>query len=182
MIQPIATRTLVEGTHKISVYAASLYDGPLQKLVRQKNHGGMYSSMQLGRLVVELVDCERIAPDLLVPIPLHWRKKAKRGFNQAEIIGKAVAKKLSIPLVECIIRIKDTKPQHELTRLERIANLEGAFAINPKYQNTMSDLIKDKHITIIDDQVTSGATINAMARHFFKYKPARISVISACRK
>lgn len=104
---------------------------------------------------------KRWAPDFIVPVPLHKRKRKKRGFNQAEILAVEVGKLLGIPCYpKLILRKKYTKPQKNLGRRERKWNLKGNFAI----RSTYSDCIKGKKILIIDDIYTTGSTMDEMAR------------------
>ncbi|MDD5430631.1 MAG: ComF family protein [Candidatus Pacebacteria bacterium] len=93
---------------------------------------------------------------IIVPVPLHKNKQRKRGFNQAEILGKIAAEHLNIVMeARCLKRIKNTATQAELKNHElRKKNVANCFFVeNP-------DLIRDKNILLIDDVFTSGSTIN----------------------
>ncbi len=88
---------------------------------------------------------------LVQPIPLHWRRKNWRGFNQAEVIAKVLAKKFNLKLVDCLERVKQTKPQADLKRKERLANVENIFKVKVKPSGA---------VLIVDDVWTTGATMN----------------------
>lgn len=97
-----------------------------------------------------------IAPDALVPVPIHSSRKRKRGYNQAELIARELSKCSGIPLNTRLIRRKGrTSPLKNLNQLEREKNLKKAFKI---YKND----VKLNTIVIIDDIYTTGSTIDAM--------------------
>ena len=96
---------------------------------------------------------------VLVPVPLERKKLKWRGFNQAEEIGKELANFFGIPLItNCLIKIKETLPQVELSDEERRENIKGAFLVKDK------ELIKNKKILLVDDVYTTGATMEECAR------------------
>lgn len=99
-------------------------------------------------------------PDIIIPTPMHWAKRWQRGFNQADVIAQYIANALQLPLATRIIkRTQKTAPQKELTRTERQKNLRHAFVIPHKN----SARIQGKRIAIIDDVVTTTATMRALS-------------------
>lgn len=95
--------------------------------------------------------------DIVMPVPVHRKKKRKRGFNQAELIAKAIAEYLKIPCeTKLLVRCKNTLPQKEFTPEERRKNLEKAFKI-------MENVVEYKKVLLIDDIYTTGSTIDACA-------------------
>ncbi|GGY86998.1 hypothetical protein GCM10011613_35240 [Cellvibrio zantedeschiae] len=99
-------------------------------------------------------------PDLIIPVPLHWMRRWQRGFNQAEILAQYVADELAIPMATKIVqRTHKTPPQKGLSRIERQKNLRKTFAINSKYLSN----IKDKHVVLMDDVVTTTATVRELS-------------------
>lgn len=107
-------------------------------------------------IIAHLLSLEKF-PDfrsfILVPVPLHKKKLKQRGFNQAEEIGKELAKFLNIPIVaDGLVKIKTTPDQVGLEKEKRKENIRGAFAC-PK-----PGLIQDKKILLLDDVCTTGAT------------------------
>jgi competence protein ComFC len=99
-------------------------------------------------------------PDFTVsPIPLHFSKMKERGFDQAFLIARQVAKVLKLPLEGGLLRrVKATSPQATMTRVERARNIKGAFEIN------RPELIEGKNILLVDDVFTTGATVNEAAK------------------
>jgi len=97
------------------------------------------------------------AADLVTFVPLHSAKKRQRGFNQAALIAKFFSKETNIPFAKVLQRVEYTNTQTHLNRLERKQNVASAFAIMPKQD------IRQKRIILIDDVITSGATIEACA-------------------
>lgn len=97
--------------------------------------------------------------DVLIPIPLSRKKLKSRGFNQSEEIAKKLSKELEIPVIaDCLIKIKETPAQTELSREERRENIKGAFEIKEK------EKVQDKKILLVDDFYTTGATMEEAAR------------------
>lgn len=97
------------------------------------------------------------APQVIVPVPVHRRKKRQRGFNQAELVAKELGKLLKLPVDSSyVVRIEDTTPQKELTRSERKKNLKKAFRVDRTKKPYRS-------VLLIDDIYTTGATVDAIA-------------------
>ncbi len=102
-----------------------------------------------------------IKDSILVPVPLHKNRQRKRSFNQSLEIAKAISKKTNIPLIkDLLLKIKDTTTQTNLDREMRKQNIKASFAFNKKYKS----LAKDSNIIIIDDVMTTGATLNECAK------------------
>ncbi len=91
----------------------------------------------------------------LVPIPLSRAKLKKRGYNQSEILAKGLSKKFGIPVVDCLIRVKETRSQVGLSKKERRENISGAF----KIINHKSSIV-NCNIVLVDDVVTTGSTFS----------------------
>lgn len=105
---------------------------------------------------------EQVRPDALVPVPIHWSRMRRRGYNQAQLIARELSKYSGIPVKEKLIRrCVKTAPLKDLGPLERQNNLKKAFKI---CQND----VKLKTIVIIDDIYTTGSTIDTMAKTFYQ--------------
>jgi ComF family protein len=96
--------------------------------------------------------------DLVVPVPLHWRRRLSRGYNQAERIARPLATLLGLPAATPLVRRRPTPPQTSLDRAERRRNLRGAFA-TPR-----PAALRGRTVALVDDVVTTGATLEAAAR------------------
>ena len=107
-------------------------------------------------------------PEIIIPMPLHWWRHTLRGYNQSAIIAKILGKNLSIPVVQNIIkRHKFTKPQRLLNLKARKQNMRGAFKLK-KTSKTLnkksSKQLNYQHIAIVDDVMTTGNTVNTVAK------------------
>lgn len=95
-------------------------------------------------------------PDLLLPVPLHPRRLAQRGYNQAELLARWLGAILQVPCgTQVLARRRDTPPQVSLSRAARLENLRGAFVVR--------DSLAGKSVALIDDVLTTGATARALA-------------------
>jgi ComF family protein len=115
----------------------------------------------LGKMLGELYKSQfhRWNVNMIIPIPLHHLKKAERGFNQSYFIAKGISKTTIIPLrIRTIKRARFTQSQTTMTLKEREENVEGAFEVR-KMEN-----VKRKNILLVDDVMTTGATINECGR------------------
>lgn len=98
---------------------------------------------------------------VFVPIPLSSKKLRTRGYNQAEILAKELARKFNLEVINCLERIRDTRSQVGLNKKERRENIKGAFEIKIKDQKSK---LKNKNVILVDDVLTSGATISEACR------------------
>jgi len=103
---------------------------------------------------------------VLVPVPLHPRRKNWRGFNQAELIVESLSKKYKQPSGELLKRIVETKTQVGLSKKERKANIKGAFSLN---ESSGESKIRGGSFILVDDVYTSGATMQEAAKVFKRY-------------
>ena len=113
--------------------------------------------------------------ELLTSVPLHWRKAARRGYNQAELLAKGVADALDLPYSPLLKRVVDTRAQAGLEYNERQRNLRKAFAALPNAN------CAKKHVLLIDDVFTTGATLGRCARLIKKTGAAQVSVLTLAR-
>lgn len=115
---------------------------------------------------------------ILIPIPLHWRRLWQRKYNQAALLAQAVAKRAHCPvLLDGLQRLHYRPPQAGLSRAQRLTNLRGNFRVHPKH---LADL-QGKHVILIDDVMTTGATLNACARALKKAKVSRVYALTLAR-
>ncbi len=140
------------------------FDEELQKLAHLFKYKGFSKLIKfLGRFSAESIPDQFTDSDIAVPVPLHFRRKFARGFNQSLLLASGILegldmeRKLSPGILK---RIRYTKTQTKLNNTERIANIKGAFALNPEY----AEVIKGKKITLFDDIATTLATGNECAR------------------
>jgi ComF family protein len=105
----------------------------------------------------------------IVPVPLHPAKKRERGFNQSEIIASAISKVLNEPLQKLVKRNKYTQTQTQMSKNERLTNVNDVFELTDKKSN-----IKLNNYLIVDDVLTTGSTINACATILLEGGASRI--------
>jgi ComF family protein len=111
--------------------------------------------------------------DLIIPVPLHHLKKAERGYNQSHYIAKGLSKTLKIPNKErSIKRIRYTESQTLKNITDRELNVRGAFSVRNKKR------IKGKNILLVDDVITTGATISECARQLLNHGAEKVYAIS----
>lgn len=143
--------------------APYLYSFQMQKLIKKLKYSKRtFLAKDLSVKLAEFIVKENIDKntDVVVPVPMHWFKKWKRGYNQAELLAKNVAELINKPVCNALIRTKYTKPQFNLRKNQRKENLEDMFKINQKYV----DVIKGKRILLIDDIATTCSTTNQCAK------------------
>jgi len=112
--------------------------------------------------------------DIVTPIPLHWLKKILRGYNQAELLSNFLAKQLQIPKKQLLFRKRWTKQQALLNSTKRQKNMKKSFA------NKRSCNFSSKHILLVDDILTTGATLSA-ATKILKSTNNKVTIITIAR-
>lgn len=149
---------------------ANFDEGVLKEAIHQYKYNFIFDVGEiLGKVVSgkllssKLKDKNNIIPDfdIVVPVPLHKKRKAWRGFNQSEVLGKVIAKKLNIKIEKNIlIRKRYTIPQMELGREQRLNNLKGVFVLGAIHELSL----RGKNILLVDDITTTGATLEECAK------------------
>lgn len=152
------------------------YALPISQFITQlKFQHKLYYAQVLADLLITKI--ERHAeglPDCIIPVPLHKKRLRQRGFNQALEIARPIAKRYDIKLdAYCCTRVISTAPQMEQDKKTRQKNIHNAFKVAPDFQY--------KHVAIIDDVMTTGQTVNELARVLRKQGAERIQVWSAAR-
>lgn len=145
-----------------SIQSWALYDGPVQSAIqRLKYKRDIALGEQLSRNLISLLSRTNWHIELITPVPLSIARQAERGYNQAAILSIPVALGLNIPYNPAALRkVRDTRSQVGLSLDQRRENIEGAFWADPKPA-------KGKRVLVIDDVVTSGATLNECAGALF---------------
>ena len=138
--------------------ATGLHEGTLQQAVHMlKYNNAPALALPLGERLSKCLDRLNWNVDMIVPVPLHATRLKERGYNQSQVLGAHVAVQHSIPLVpDAIARWRLTTTQVGLTADQRRANVVDAFRANPA-------LVANKTLLLIDDVLTTGATLQACA-------------------
>jgi ComF family protein len=127
---------------------------------------------QLGKMMGEsLKRSGRFSTDVIIPLPLFAAKEKRRGFNQATILCEGIAESLGVPVLkDVVIRSHHTDTQTKKGRIERWQNMEGKFILN----NT--EAIKNKNVLLVDDVVTTGATLEACGAALLQAENVKLSI------
>ncbi|MBS1607677.1 MAG: ComF family protein [Bacteroidetes bacterium] len=149
----------------------------IQHLVHQfKYKGNKELGLQLGRLLGKyLAQSDRFNADAIVPLPLFDVKERKRGYNQATVLCDGIAEIMKIPVLKTVIK----RPQHTDTqtkkgRLDRWQNMEGKFMLMDE------KAITNKHLLLVDDVITTGATLEACGSELLKGNNIKLSIATLC--
>jgi len=149
----------------------------MQRLMHQlKYKGNKELGKQLGRLMgYELQKTNRFnKPDYLIPLPLFASKEKRRGYNQATVLCEGIAEVMNIEIArDVIVRTQHTETQTKKGRIERWQNMEG------KFEMTKPGKIQNKNILLVDDVITTGATLEACGHELLKASP-KLSIVSLC--
>ena len=158
--------------------SAFLYDDESKKLILDfKFKDKTYSAETLANMLYGAgSDIWSENPDLIVPVPVHWKRLLKRRYNQSALLVKYLSLKTSVPAdYSSLIRKQNTIPQVQLTGVARRRNLRQAFAV--KYPQN----IKGKKVVLIDDVETTGSTLNECAKVLKKAGAAKIYALTLAR-
>jgi ComF family protein len=141
---------------------------------RDRTHLAPALGTWLARTGVELV----AEAELVVPVPLHRARLIARRFNQAALLARALARKAGLEAVaDALVRRKPTRPQAGLTRAQRRLNVAGAFAVPARRRA----LIEGRRVVLVDDVLTTGATVGACSRALRRGGAAHIDVLTLAR-
>jgi len=134
-----------------------LFAYPITKLIHNLKYNGAFAlAKPLAQLMIEAWPTWQMPVDLVLPIPLHADRKRKRGYNQSTLLARAFADGTALPYAEgALKRTRFTTPQVGLSAVERLENVQNAFQADSRVQG--------KHILLIDDVCTTGATMAAAA-------------------
>lgn len=149
----------------------------MQRLMHQfKYKGNRELGTQLGKIMGESIkNSGRFAIEALVPLPLFAAKEKRRGYNQATVLCEGIAESLGAPILkDVIIRSQHTDTQTKKGRIERWKNMEGKFVL------ANSEAISNKNVLLIDDVVTTGATLEACGAELLKGENTRLSIATLC--
>lgn len=145
------------------------YSFPLDKLIQEMKYGEQIALAHAfaGKLS-QRIDKNNL-PDCIIPMPLHPARLRERGFNQSKLLAAGVAGKLGVKLLPAACRrVRDTPPQTSLPWNERNKNVHDAFCCDVD--------LTGKHVALVDDVMTTGASLNALAKAVQKCGATRISV------
>ncbi len=140
-----------------AAYCFGSYDGTLRELIHLFKYAGMkpLSRTLAAHLALSLPREQQF--DVVVPMPLHWRREWQRGFNQSELLARGIARRCGIEMKNAVSRTRPTAAQAGLSNSRRRKNVAGAFRVKRRAK------VAGCRVLLIDDVMTTGATANACA-------------------
>ena len=152
----------------------------VQQLIHQlkyhgKGHIGVYLGQLFGQQLMQSQRFNDVA--YIIPVPLHWKKKKLRGYNQSEKIAEGLEKTMDAEKdTKSLLRVVHSSTQTQKSRYERWENVKSIFQLSPKAKH-----LENKHVIIVDDVITTGSTIESCFLKLNAIKDIRISIVSlAC--
>ncbi len=150
--------------------------GNVQKLIHQlKYKGNIETGRYLGKLLgADLMESSYFSNiDLIIPVPLHQKKLHKRGFNQSEVIAEGISMSMDLPVnTTSLHRLEHTETQTKKARYTRWENVAGKFGIIDP------EKLEDKHILLVDDVLTTGATLESCAQSLLEVPQTVVSLVT----
>jgi ComF family protein len=166
-------RCMIEKAASFSYYTK---DSRIKKLIHHLKYKGIREvGFELGKIYALSLKASGFLDgiDLIIPVPLHPSKRKKRGFNQSEYISSGISEISGVPLdTFSLIRCKSSDTQTKKSRYTRWTNVEGIFKV------TDQERLKDCHVLLVDDVITTGSTLEACANEILKIENTKVSVVS----
>jgi len=169
----ICGRCLANPPHYDSTQSAFVYDFPLDRLIQSFKYGHQLAlAAYLGRQIAALA--EGVEADRIIPLPLHPERLRERGFNQALELARPVGRATGLPIdSQSCQRVRHTPAQAALAWRERVKNIRGAFHCTQDFSG--------KRLLLIDDVMTTGASLDECARTLKLHGAASVSVLVVAR-
>ncbi len=158
-----------------AAFSYGAYEGRLRELIRLLKYDGIRT---LAGPLAELLSAalprgQRF--DFIAPMPIHWRRRWTRGFNQSQLLAHALSRRTGIPVREVVFKRKATTPQAGLTAAQRRANVASVFEVRKR------DAVAGRRVLVVDDVLTTGATASACARVLKRAGAASVTVLTVAR-
>jgi len=149
------------------------YAEPLRSILRElKYRRRELMVRRLGKMLAHAVEtrCGEEDFDLLISVPMHWRRRLGRGCDHARLLGRAVARRLELPMGDELVRTRHTPQQARLPRSRRFQNIRGAFAARA------ASTLQGARVLLVDDITTTGATASEAARALLKAGASKVTL------
>ncbi len=158
-----------------AAYSFGAYEGTLRKLIHVFKYGRVQTlARPLGGLLGAAIPSGEVF-DAVVPMPLHWWRRWRRGFNQAELLAREVARRCGVNVVDAVRRARATSSQAGLSHSRRRENVAGAFRVR------RPDRVRGLRVALVDDVMTTGATANACAAALKRAGARRVTLLTLAR-
>ncbi|MBI3681397.1 MAG: ComF family protein [Acidobacteria bacterium] len=156
-------------------YSYGFYDGTLRKLIHLFKYTGIETLARplAGYLAVALPREDRF--DWIVPVPMHWRRRWARGFNQSALLARELARRTGLKMAAVLRRNRPTPPQAGLSQHERRRNVAHAFTVR------RAGPVQGGRVLLVDDVLTTGATASACAAVLKRAGARHVSVLTVAR-
>ncbi len=162
----ICGRCIAEPPHYDTVVAACRYAYPAGELIQACKYGGRLAAATPLAAMLATVVSQR--PDVLVPMPLSAERLRTRGFNQALELARVLSRALAVPVnAGLCVKTRETPPQSRLPWKERRKNIRGVFVVQAN--------LDGRHVAVVDDVLTTGATLNELARNLKRAGAATVT-------
>jgi len=172
-LAPLCARCLDQPPPFLGVQAPLLYGHPLARLINQwKHHGRLHLQRPLQHLLLSQLP-SLPAADLVVPIPLHWRRQWWRGFNQAALLAQALARQQRLPLQHALRRRRSRRQQQGSTAQQRRQALLHSFVARQP--------LNGARVLLVDDVITTGSTVRAASTALLVAGATSVSVVALSR-
>ena len=162
-----------------AAYSFGFYENELRTLIHLFKYSRIQTlSAPLGRLLARALPRE-LSFDVVVPMPLHWRKRWQRGFNQAELLASEIGRRTHTPVRNALRRVRNTASQAGLTSAKRRENVSGAFQTSRRSKNRAA--LEGQRVLLIDDVMTTGATAASCARALKRGGARQVTLLTLAR-
>ncbi len=153
--------------------SAFVYEYPINYLIKSaKYDGNKYLLNLFADYLAPLYYKNYFNADYICFVPMTKKAQKKRGYNQSQILANLLSAKVNVPVLDCLVKTKDTERQAKLGRVERLKNLDGVFKVSNKPS------VKDKTLLLVDDVTTTGATSEVIAKALKKAKAKNVYLLS----
>jgi ComF family protein len=158
-----------------AAYSFGLYEGNLREWIHLFKYGRVKTLVQpLGELLAAALPLDERF-DAIVPVPLHWRRRWQRGFNQSDLLARGLGRRFGFPVIRALRRLRYTGTQTGLSRTARRHNVAAAFQVRRPQE------LKGKRLLLVDDVMTTGSTAAACAGVLRKVGAARVVLLTVAR-
>jgi ComF family protein len=160
-----------------AAYCFGAYEGTLRELIHLMKYGGVRTlAKPLGKLLASALPLDERF-DVIAPVPLHWRRRRQRGFNQSDLLARQLALRSGLPVENLLVRARSTAVQAGLSNNGRRRNVARAFRCPAR----RTQLAAGKRILLIDDVMTTGATAAACGLALKRAGAARVALLVVAR-
>jgi ComF family protein len=158
-----------------AVYSYGSYEGTLRKLIHIYKYNGVEPlAAPFGKFLAQVLPREQTF-DVIVPMPLHWRKRWQRGFNQAELLAKEISRRWNVPVERVVRRRRGSVAQAGLSNAQRRKNVAHVF------KAAKGKPLEGKRVLLVDDVFTTGATASSCARVLKRAGAAHVTLLALAR-